>query len=100
MYEIALSASAQEISHLIQKANDYEKRFEISLLRDVLQADRHLGRGMVWGWNGTPNSKVANKSTEAGKIAACLESFGFYEDLMVSKPPKSYLVLAWSRAFF
>lgn len=91
LYEIAMSASAEEMSPLIQKANYYEKRFDISLLRDVMQGDRHFGRGMVWGWNGQPNSKVANKSTDAGKIAACLRSFEFYESLLASKPPEIVL---------
>ena len=100
LYEIAISACDNEMVYLIQKANNYEKRFNVSLLRDVMQGDRHLGRGMVWGWNGKPNSKVANKSTEAGKIAACLESFKFYEDLMVSRPPKIVLGLGLGGGLF
>ena len=100
LYEIAISACDNEMVYLIQKANNYEKRFNVSLLRDVMQGDRHLGRGMVWGWNGKPSSKVANKSTEAGKIAACLESFKFYEDLMVSRPPKIVLGLGLGGGLF
>ena len=59
----------------------------IFLWRDFLQQDRHFGRGMVWGWNGLPKSKASEKASYAGQIKACVESFKFYEELLVAYPP-------------
>lgn len=87
IYETAITDKEFNLSELINLANKYEVRFGISFLRDLLQSDRHLGKGMIWGWNGVPNSKAADRSTEAGKLAACIQSFEFFEDLMSNFPP-------------
>lgn len=87
LYEIAITESVSETNQLITKANELERRFGISLWRDFLQQDRHLGRGMVWGWNGKPKSRASEKSTFTGRLMACLESFRFYDELFASYPP-------------
>ena len=87
IYETSITDKELNLRELINLANKYEARFGISFLRDLLQSDRHLGKGMIWGWNGVPNSIAADRSTEAGKLAACIQSFKFFEDLMSTSPP-------------
>lgn len=74
-------------ARLIEWASAYEKRFNVNMMRDIVQSDRHLGRGFMPGWNLLPGSHAADKSTQASTLRACFNQSNFYEELATSHPP-------------
>ena len=72
---------------VLQSASALEEKYGISLMRDMVLADRHLGRGYMPAWNGSPQSYTADLGNRENTIAACVQSFEFYEELSQSHPP-------------
>jgi len=68
-------------------ARDYEERYQISLMRSMLLADRHLGRGFVPGAAGYPRSSISDSANIVNSLTACLHSIKFWEQLAEIHPP-------------
>lgn len=80
-----LDAMAPEV--VFRRATEYEARHGISLMRSMLLADRHLGRGFIPGGAGYPRSHVSESSDIVRALGACLRSVEFWERLAETHPP-------------
>lgn len=87
LYEEAITHRSLPIEEILSNVENIERKYGISFLRDLIQADRHFGKGMAWGWNGSPNSIAADKASYAGALFACLRSFEFHEELFKRYKP-------------
>lgn len=56
-----------------------EQRYGV-LVADILQADRHLGRGFSAAGIGHPRSLLSAKAEYAKSMRACVEAFAFWEE--------------------
>jgi hypothetical protein len=84
---MAASGGDEDEVTLINRARAYEERFGITIMRDIVQSDRHLGRGFMPGWNRLPGSHAADRSTPASVLRACFQQADYYDALAVSRPP-------------
>lgn len=69
------------------RARAYERRHGVGLLREMILADRHLGRGFIVGAKGHPTSAISKKATMDLALQACLMSADFYDRLAEHFPP-------------
>ena len=70
-----------------ERARAYERRHGIGMLREMILADRHLGRGFIVGAKGHPTSAISEKATLHLALQACLMSTDFYDRLAECYPP-------------
>lgn len=87
LYAEAIANSQKSLDEVLLEVAKLEQKYQVSFLRDLIQADRHFGKDMAWGWNGLPNSIAAEKSSYTGALFACLRSFEFHEDLFKRYEP-------------
>lgn len=80
-----LDAMVPEV--VLRRATEYEERHDISLMRSMLLADRHLGRGFIPGGAGYPRSHVSESANIVRALRACLRSVEFWERLADTHPP-------------
>lgn len=85
LVEGRLDAMAPEV--VFRCAREYEERHGISLMRSMLLADRHLGRGFIPGGAGYPRSYISDSSSIVSALRACLRSVAFWEQLADTRPP-------------
>lgn len=72
---------------VLAEARRYEKEYGMTFMRDIIQANRHLGRGFTLGWNGLPRSGASEATDDITSIGACLDMLRFFESLVASHPP-------------
>ncbi len=72
---------------VLARAEAYERAHGVSLMRSMILADRHLGRGFIPGGAGYPRSRISENGGHVPALAACLEAIGFWERLARSHPP-------------
>jgi hypothetical protein len=87
IYGLIARSSEKEFADILSEAVVFEKTHDISFMRDMVLADRHLGRGYMPAWNGSPQSYTADLGNRENTIAVCVESFRFYSDLFETHPP-------------
>lgn len=68
--------SFEEIS---RQARAYEEKYRV-YVTDILQADRHLGRGFFAAGIGHPRSQLSAKADYFKSMSACVEAFKFWEE--------------------
>ncbi|MBI4135758.1 hypothetical protein HY477_03430 [Candidatus Uhrbacteria bacterium] len=71
-----LADSSDEIG---KQARAYEEKYGV-YVSDILQADRHLGRGFFAAGIGHPRSQLSAKSDYVKSMNACVEAFKFWEE--------------------
>lgn len=76
-----------ERTDVLAKAEAYERAHGVSLMRSMILADRHLGRGFIPGGAGYPRSRISENGGHVTALAACLSAIGFWERLAQSHPP-------------
>ena len=74
-------------SELIERALRYERENGISLLREIVLADRHLGRGYALGGTGHPTSNISDRASPRAILEACLMATDHCEHLAERYPP-------------
>jgi len=79
---------------VIRRGRAYERRHGINLMRHMILADRHLGRGFIIGAKGHPKSAISEKADLRRALEACLVSADFYDKLAERFPP--VLVIGYS----
>ena len=79
--------STMEPEMVFRRAREYEERHGVSLMRSMLLADRHLGRGFIPGGSGYPRSHISDKADIVSALTACLRSVEFWERLADTHPP-------------
>lgn len=92
--EISDTLSALSERNLETEIARREKLHQISVWRDIVICDRHLGRPFATGAGGFPTSRISSRATERSSREACLISFLFWESLAERFPPRialSYL---------
>ena len=82
-----------ERKDVLARAEAYERAHGVSLMRSMILADRHLGRGFIPGGAGYPRSRISENGGHVPALAACLLAIGFWERLAQSHPPS--LVLSY-----
>ncbi|MEM8970677.1 MAG: hypothetical protein AAGD43_01255 [Pseudomonadota bacterium] len=102
-YAHVVNASLPEISATVSSLSERELDVEIlsrenqhsiSIWRDIVICDRHLGRAFTTGALGFPRSRISVKASGRTGKEACLLSFMFWEALAERFPPQialSYL---------
>lgn len=83
---------------IFARAAAYEKRHGISLMRAVLQGDRHLGRGFLAGAPKFATSRISANATLRRALEACLASIAFWDALAAAFPPRLVLSYAGGHA--
>ncbi len=74
-------------SKVWQRAAEYEHRHQVTLMRSMILADRHMGRAFIPGGAGYPRTQIAKRTTLTRALCACLASIQFWERLVSSHPP-------------
>jgi len=77
------------------RAQQYEDEYKI-LVVDILQTDRHLGRGFFAGGIGHPKSQLSEKANYLKSVNFCNNAFAFWERFIKEKKPDLILGLASS----
>lgn len=88
-YELAMRKdwTAQDKREIMCKARIIEARFDITLQREIVLADRHLGRGYIPAGAGHPTSRLSQIRTLDSALAACVAVFEQTEKLFDEYPP-------------
>jgi len=85
---------------VIRQALAIEADYGIQIIRDLLAADRHLGRGFMVGGKGYPKSKTSESATLATAIGACVRGFRFAENLFRDFSPGLMIGLGSPQGLF
>ena len=73
---------------IFEAINAYEKKYDFTVYRDIIQADRHIGRKWAWAWNGKPESRCMRNTGRYGALRASLQALEYFENLYQVHPPK------------
>ena len=73
---------------LFEIINSYEKKYKFTVYRDMIQADRHIGRNWAWAWNGKPESRAMKNTDRYGALRASLAALEYFEKLYQIHPPE------------
>lgn len=76
------------LQDILGRARVLEKEFNITLMRDLILSDRHVGRGFMPAGSGHPKSSTSERSTLGNIIETVVDQFQFCAELMESHPPK------------
>jgi hypothetical protein len=77
----------------LARARAYERQYNFTLMRDMVLADRHLGRGFIVDGKGHPRSTMSDRANLRSTVEACLVSLGFHSRLAERFPPA--LIVCW-----
>lgn len=88
IYSIGMqTADAEEAEKILREAKALENRFGMTFMREFVQADRHFGRGFMWGWNQIPESFAGRSASVPGTLRACIKMIRFFDDLAETHAP-------------
>jgi hypothetical protein len=73
---------------------DFERRYGVLFMRDMLVSDRHLGRAYLHGADGLPSSRTSERVTPGAILTAGAVYAKFFEDLLQSHPPALMIVMS------
>lgn len=76
-----------EFEEARDKASRFERQNGITLLKDMILADRQLSRPYLLGVKEMAQSRVSRKATHERAIRACVKSIEFFDDLLEAYPP-------------
>jgi hypothetical protein len=80
-------AQPADTDDLEARAVAFEKRFGITLAREFVLADRHLGRGYLTLGSGHPRSQVSAAMTRSRTLAACVAQIEYTQALFARLRP-------------
>ncbi len=94
-YSASLAEAGRPNSAKIcSSVSDFEKDHRISVMREMILADRHYGKNLIWGGSGYPASKLHAKACADDGIYACFLSINFWEKRVAKDVPD--LVLGYA----
>jgi len=73
---------------VFKEMNNFERKYDFTVYRDIIQGDRHIGKSWAWAWNGKPESKSMSKTSRKSALEICLEALKYYEILYKKRPPQ------------
>lgn len=90
---IELDATALDAADCQRRARELEVKYGFGVWRDMILADRHLGRAFLLGGLGHPESTISRSGGYLKSLYAGMRSMEFHEKLLVRYPPA--LVVTW-----
>ena len=90
----ALDCSKKNVSEndVFQRAAAYEKKYGITLMRDMVLGCRHIGRTFILGGQGHPASRVSKTISKLSAVKTCMAITDDFEELAGKYPPGLMLV--------
>lgn len=87
-YVVEDGGAGKSDESVYQRAKQLETKYSVNFARSMILADRHLGRGYIFGGRGNPTSKISAKASHKAGLDACVFTLEFYEDLARRFPPE------------
>jgi len=78
---------------LIAKAKALEDEYGLQIFRDMMLADRHLGRAYILGGQGHPVSRTSRKAGYIASLYAAITTMEFHIELSQRCPPR--MIVCW-----
>lgn len=86
-FVIASAPSAFPSPDVAKALAEHEEKLGISVMREMVLPDRHLGRGYMLAGEGHPESQTSKKASFGSTMQACLEQIEFTLALFDKYPP-------------
>lgn len=87
VYHSIVDNKQSDQSNFFEKAAEIESKYDVTMFRNFVLADRHFGRGYLQAGSGHPNSVTADASDHLNICRVFVEAFEQVKDYYEAYPP-------------